>query len=231
VNATAILPVKRFDRAKQRLKGALGTGSRVALVSAMFSDVLNALYSSARLDTVLLVSGEPAVRDIAVEPQAVLIADSSERGQSHAASTGLARAASLGYEWALLVPGDCPLVDPGEVDGLIGKATTSGHEVVIVPDRHGRGTNALLLHPAGSFKPQFGPDSLNRHREQAESRAIRYAVVALPSLALDVDTGEDLAELVSVLKRSHGRAPRTEGVLRQIERSGQRPPVAARALG
>jgi 2-phospho-L-lactate guanylyltransferase len=227
VRVTAILPVKRFHRAKQRLKDALGTGSRGALVSAMFSDVLSALYRCSALDAVLVVSGEPAVRDLAVDPQAILIQDMTEKGQSHAAHTGLARAAALGYERALLVPGDCPLIDPAELDGLIERSTAAGHDVVIVPDRHEWGTNALLLDPTGPFTPQFGPDSLSRHRDQAESRGMRYSVEPLPSLALDVDTAEDLAQLIETLRGSHGRAPRTEGVLKQIERSGQRPPVAA----
>jgi 2-phospho-L-lactate guanylyltransferase len=227
VQATAVLPVKRFNHAKQRLRDALGSGARVALVSAMFSDVLAALYRSRRLDTVILVSSEPTARDIAVEPKALLIPDAAEKGQSHAASTGCARAAALGYEWALLVAADCPLIDPGELDALVETATRNRDEVVIVPDRHGQGTNALLLQPSGPFKPQFGRDSLSRHRDQAESRGLRYSVETVSSLALDVDTGEDLAELVKALEVSHGRAPRTRGVLRQIERSGQRPPVAA----
>jgi 2-phospho-L-lactate guanylyltransferase len=219
VRATAILPVKRFHRAKRRLKDAL--------VAAMFSDVLGAVHRCSTLDAVLVVSAEPAVRDLVEEPQTVLIPDISEKGQSQAAHTGLARAAALGYEWALLVPGDCPLIDPTELDGLIEGASRGGHEVVIVPDRHGRGTNALLLDPSGPFTPQFGPDSLSRHRGQASKRGMPYSVEPLSSLALDIDTAEDLAELVEALRRSHGRAPRTEGVLKQLERSGHRPPVAA----
>jgi 2-phospho-L-lactate/phosphoenolpyruvate guanylyltransferase len=227
VGVTAILPVKRFERAKQRLKDALGAGSRGALVSAMLSDVLSALQRCTALDSVLVVSGEPAVRDLIAEPQVVLIDDTSEKGQSHAAHTGLARAAALGYERALLVPGDCPLIDPSELEGLIERSAAEGHDVVIVPDRHEEGTNGLLLDPSGPFTPQFGPGSLDRHRDQASRRGLRCAVAPLPSLALDVDTAEDLAALAETLKHSHGRAPRTEGVLKQIERSGQRPPVAA----
>jgi 2-phospho-L-lactate guanylyltransferase len=227
VRVTAILPVKRFERAKQRLKDALGAGSRSALVSAMFSDVLSALQRCSALDAVLVVSGEPAVRDLVVEPGAVLIADTAEQGQSHAAHTGLARAAALGYDRALLVPGDCPLIDPSELQGLIERSAAERHDVVIVPDRHEEGTNALLLDPSGPFTPQFGPGSLSRHRDQASRRGMRCSVEPLPSLALDVDTAEDLAALIETLRHSHGRAPRTEGVLKQIERSGQRPPVAA----
>jgi len=223
----AILPVKRFDGAKQRLASALSGGFRKALAAAMLADVLAALGRSARVEVVLIVSGEPAVRDLAQERSAQLIDDAREKGQSHAALSGLARAAALGYQRALLIPSDCPLLDPLEIDTLIANAAASGLEIGIVPDRHESGTNALLLDPSGPFQPQFGPDSLAKHKEQASRRGLEWAVKRVPSLELDVDTGEDLGELVRALGRSGARAPRTQGVLRQIERSSPRPPITA----
>jgi 2-phospho-L-lactate guanylyltransferase (CobY/MobA/RfbA family) len=98
---------------------------------------------------------------------------------------------------------------------------------VIVPDRHRTGTNGLLLDPSGPFQPQFGPDSLKLHVEQAKRRGLTHVVEELPSLALDVDTDHDLAELMRELDQLHGRAPRTRGVLRQIERSSGRPHIPA----
>jgi len=95
----------------------------------------------------------------------------------------------------------------------------SAEEVVIVPDRHDTGTNALLLDPSGSFEPKFGPGSLARHVEQAQSKGLRHMVTTVPSLGLDVDTGEDLDELVRALDGVHGRASRTRGVLSQIGRT------------
>ena len=93
---------------------------------------------------------------------------------------------------------------------------------MIVPDRHGTGTNALVLDPSGSFEPKFGPGSLARHVEQAQSEGLRYMITTVPSLGLDVDTGEDLDALVRALDGVHGRASRTRGVLRQIGRTQHR---------
>ena len=213
----AILPVKRFDQAKQRLGEALGAATRATLAAAMFADVLAQIERAVSLDEIIVVSGEPGVQTIAREAGAVLIDDPAEKGQSHAALAGLARAAAKGYDRALLVPGDCPLVDPGELDLLVGGS--SDQDVVIVPDRHDTGTNALLLDPAGPFEPKFGPDSLARHVEQAESKGLRHVVTTVPSLRLDVDTGDDLDQLVRALDEVHGRASRTRGVLSQIGRT------------
>jgi 2-phospho-L-lactate guanylyltransferase len=227
VATAAILPIKRFDRAKQRLGTAITAGSRRALAAAMFADVVAALRHSSLVETVVLVSSEPAAADLVSEPEVTLIADRSERGQSQATLAGLARVSALGYERALLVAGDCPLIDPLEVDSLIANAALSKLEVAIVPDRHQVGTNALLLDPMGSFQPQFGPDSLALHSQQARRRGLSWSVERVPSLELDVDTGEDLGELIRVLDRFRGRAPRTQGVLRQIGRSLQPPPIPA----
>jgi 2-phospho-L-lactate guanylyltransferase len=216
VATAAILPVKRFDQAKQRLGEALGASTRAALAAAMFADVLAQIRRAAALNAILVVSGEPGVQKLAGEAGATLIDDPTEKGQSLAALAGLARAAAKGFERALLVPGDCPLVDPAEIDLLLRGST--GQDVVIVPDRHDTGTNALLLDPSGPFEPKFGPGSLARHVEQAQVRKLEHVVTTVPSLGLDVDTGDDLDQLVRALADVHGRAPRTRGVLSQIGR-------------
>jgi 2-phospho-L-lactate guanylyltransferase len=66
---------------------------------------------------------------------------------------------------------------------------------VIVPDRHGTGTNGLLLTPPGAIPPSFGPDSCERHVGLARSAGVACRVERVPSLLLDIDTGADLAAL------------------------------------
>ncbi len=215
----AILPVKRFEHAKQRLQPVLGSGSRRALASAMFADVLSIVGRSALVERIIVVTGERQVRDAIFDTDVVLVDEPTEKGQSPAALSGLARAAAAGFDRALLIPGDTPLIDPLELDNLLSNATVSEVDVAIVPDRHGTGTNALVLDPAGPFQPQFGPDSRQRHEQQARGRGLRHSIETVPSLLLDVDTPEDLAELQRTFDQQRGRAPRTQGVMRQFERS------------
>jgi 2-phospho-L-lactate/phosphoenolpyruvate guanylyltransferase len=226
VRPAAILPVKRFDEAKQRLGESLGSGSRAALAAAMFADVLSALERSRMLQGIVVVSGEREVAEIVAGRDVVLIDDTTEKGQSSAARTGMARAAALGFDRAALVPSDCPLLEPAELEELFVRAA-AGADVVIVPDRHDTGTNALVLDPSGPFEPQFGPGSRQRHVDQAEQRRLRVAIERPASLTIDVDTGDDLVALGVALEQSHGRAPRTRGALRQIERTRNSRTVAA----
>ena len=92
----------------------------------------------------------------------------------------------------LCVPGDCPALDPGEVAALLEAPPTDATEVVIVPDRHGTGTNGLLLTPPDAIPPSFGPDSCERHLQLAREAEVAVRVERLPSLLLDIDTGADL---------------------------------------
>jgi len=187
----AILPVKRFDRAKRRLRDELSATAVEALAQSMFADVLRALTRVGGIERILVITAEPRAGRLAREQDAIVIAD-DEQGHNAAALRGIDHALKHGADHALLVPGDCPLLDPIEVEDLIARAASAGPEALIVPDRHGTGTNALLLTPPDALEPSFGPDSCRRHQEHAEARGVRTEVVEVPSLALDVDTPDDL---------------------------------------
>ncbi len=208
----AILPVKRFQLAKQRLSAELSTEFRGDLAEAMVADVLAALTACAAIETTLVVTNEERVADLARELGAEATADPHESGQSAAAAIGLARAVAEGFDRALLVPGDCPALDPTELDGLLADTRTA-KSVVIVPDRHGIGTNGLLLTPPNALAPTFGPGSCRRHRERAAAAGAACRVAQLPSLLLDVDTPRDLDALREALEIRGGQAERTRAVL------------------
>jgi 2-phospho-L-lactate guanylyltransferase len=91
--------------------------------------------------------------------------------------------------------------------------------VLIVPDRHGTGTNALLITPPGVFEPSFGEGSHDRHQELARAAGVVAETVAVPTLGLDLDTPEDMAAIEARLSEVRGGAAHTRGMLRQFSRS------------
>jgi 2-phospho-L-lactate guanylyltransferase len=223
----AILPVKSFGAAKHRLSGMLGGGARSALAQAMFSDVLSSLRHSRSLDAVAVVTADRQADSAASRHGAIALRDDEESGQSHATSLGVRWALDHGFERALLVPGDTPLLDPAEIDQLLARAEAHALGLVIVPDRHGAGTNALLLSPPDAIEPSFGPGSRERHEDAARAAGVAFTIERPPSLVLDVDTPEDLAELGGLLGSRRGHAPMTRGTLMQLERTRSRGPRAA----
>jgi len=122
-------------------------------------------------------------------------------------------AVARGAGRVLLVPGDCPALDAEEVGALLASAEPG---VVIVPDRHGSGTNALLLDPPTVITPAFGPGSFARHAVLANAARATVRVGRLPSLELDVDTPGDLAALRTALGAGRGGAARTRALLERL---------------
>jgi 2-phospho-L-lactate guanylyltransferase len=220
----AVLPVKRFGAAKQRLDNDLSDGTRRALAEAMVTDVLIALRRAKGVDEVLVVSGETmAVALAAGYDAAAVIDDPDDAGHSAAAARGVQAAIERGATRVLLVPGDCPALDPAEVDELLEEADgVQPPDVVVVPDRHGDGTNALLLTPPDAIRPSFGPGSRERHERLAAEAGATCAAIAIPTLSLDVDTADDLAALRTALDDVRGGASHTRGLLARFGRVGGR---------
>jgi len=216
----AILPMKTFGEAKQRLDEELQPGPRRALAEAMFCDVLVALRRANAIDQVLVVSSDHGAQRIAGGYGAMVL-EEPDSGHSDAATQGVREAIELGADRALLVPGDCPLLDPTEVDELIARPAPA-RSALIVPDRHGTGTNALLLTPPDSMAPSFGPGSCRRHAAEAQAAGIAGEIVTVASLALDVDTPDDLATVQATLAATRGGAAHTRGMLSQLLRSQAR---------
>jgi 2-phospho-L-lactate guanylyltransferase len=213
----AILPLKTLDRAKQRLATELDASPRRSLVEAMFSDALIALRRATTIDSVIVVTPDHVAQRIGAGYGGEVIED-ADAGHNEAARRGIEHALTRGADRVLLVPGDCPLLDPDEIDALVGRRVRS-RSVLVVPDRHGTGTNALLITPPDAFTPSFGEGSHDRHLEQARAEGLTAESVPVPSLGLDVDTPEDLAALSDALERSRGGAALTRGMLRQLLRA------------
>jgi len=214
MRTAAVLPVKSFGRAKQRLDDAVGQPDRTELAAAMLADVLAVLRTARGLDDLIVVTAEPRAARAARDAGAHVVDDPVEAGQSDAATRGVRAAIARGAHRALLVPGDCPALDAGELARLLGGFDGAG--VVIVPDRHGSGTNALRLAPPGAIEPSFGPGSFARHAALGAAADAVVRVAQAPSLELDVDTPDDLAALREALAARPGAAPRTRALLERI---------------
>jgi 2-phospho-L-lactate guanylyltransferase len=217
MTTVAILPMKPFDEAKHRLSGAITLGHRRALAEAMFSDVVVAARRASSIDRIFVITSDGTAARIAGGHGATVFDDTAS-SHSEAVGLGLSRALAQGVGRALLIPGDCPLLDPKEIDALMAHPVPE-RSALIIPDRHGEGTNALLLSPPDALTPSFGEGSRQRHIDLAVQQGAVPELVEVPSLALDVDTPEDFDVLKATLASTRGGAANTRGLLSQLERS------------
>jgi 2-phospho-L-lactate guanylyltransferase len=190
----AIVPVKPLRRGKSRLASALSEDQRARLNRDLLERTLKTLAGLDEVDQVLVVSRDPQALTIARNQGARTV---REDGQPHL-NTALARASVVAQLHAsqgiLVLPADLPLLAREDVLALIDRAIKPP-VVVLAPDRHRRGTNAMLMLPADLIEYDFGEDSFQRHCERARKAGARLEIIDLPSLGLDLDLPEDL-ELV-----------------------------------
>jgi 2-phospho-L-lactate/phosphoenolpyruvate guanylyltransferase len=211
LNAIAVLPVKRFGAAKQRMAAGVTGGQRRDLAEAMLADVLEAIGRARAIERTVVVTGDPIAQELAAAAGAEVVPDPEDAGHVEAALAGIAGAEADGAERVVLLAGDCPLLDPRELDSLL--TGVPGNYVGIVPDRHGTGTNALLLSPPDAIAPAFGEGSRDRHVEAARQAGVPFGIEELPSIELDLDTPADVIALTRELEKQPGRAKRTAKAL------------------
>lgn len=190
----AIVPVKPLRRGKSRLAGTLSEDERTELNRSLLQNTLKTFADLKEVEEVLVISRDPQALAIARHHGARTV---REDGQPEL-NTALKRATVIAQVYAtrgvLILPADLPLVTRDDVLTLIGHAGEPP-AVVIAPDRHGTGTNALLISPAGLIEYDFGENSFQRHCQRARDAGARLEIVNLPTLGLDLDLPEDL-ELV-----------------------------------
>lgn len=221
VHTTAVIPVKGLTSAKRRLEAALSSPDRRRLAEAMFLDAITKLPRSRSLDDLLVVTPDPSVARQARWYGHRVLRQKEDGGHSQAASAGARAAMAEGAERVAMLAVDCPMLDPEELDAHLGQ---SPRAALIVPDRHGTGTNALVLSPPDAFAPAFGPDSCAKHVSRARAGGISFALEEIESLATDLDTPEDLFLLRDQLLLNPEPAPRTAEVLWEL---GDRAQTAA----
>ena len=198
----AIVPVKPLRHGKSRLSEVLSQDERADLNQRLLVHTLDTLRIIPEIDQVLVISRDPAALALARDHGARTVQEngSNELNLALTRATVVARSYITGS--VLILPADLPLLTPEDVHNMMDKASDPP-VVVVVPDRHRLGTNALLISPVGLIDYDFGPDSFRRHCQRAIDKGARLEVCELPSLALDVDLPEDLAMLGAQLESAY----------------------------
>lgn len=202
----AIIPVKPLRRGKSRLSSVLSLEARTALNHYLLSNTLETLAAVPEIEYSLVVSRDPEALTIAREYRARTVQEQGSPQLNIALTRATMVALSHSVQGVLIVPADLPLITVDDIREVV-KRAVDPPVVVITPDRHHQGTNALLISPPGLIQYEYGPGSFQRHCLQAEKAGARLEICERGSVALDIDLPEDLElagyELMEANKLNH----------------------------
>jgi 2-phospho-L-lactate guanylyltransferase len=196
----AVVPLKSPDEAKSRLATVLNAAQRRALMFALAERVIRTLHATPGIDVVAVVTASNEVAAFARSLQAEVIRHAEDFGTASAFASAVRHLQPLHLQRLLMIAGDLPLVSNAALENLLA-CSTAPRSVVVVPDRHSLGTNALLCSPPEIIAPCFGSNSFQQHLRAAELAGVSARVLQDDSLALDLDVADDLEFL-----RSNGGA-------------------------
>jgi 2-phospho-L-lactate guanylyltransferase len=196
----AVVPIRSLDQGKSRLGAALSTPERAALVEMLLRRVLRALADSGAVERSAVVS--PDVRALAVaEAVGAQALRQDGTGLNEALEQARVWALTGGADTLLVLLGDLPLLQGADIATMVEIAADpvwGAPVVVLAPDRHQRGTNALLLRPPGTLPFHFGADSYALHVGEAVAGQVELMIYRSPGTEFDLDTPGDLAELADL---------------------------------
>ncbi len=193
----AIVPVKPLRLGKSRLSGVLSDDERAILNRKFLERTLEILQKMPEVAQVLVVSRDPAALAIAREYSARTVLEDGNPNLNAALTRATLLARNYATRGVLVLPADLPLLTEEDLRDLFAFARHAPC-VVVSPDRHQDGTNALFMTSGGMIPYSFGPGSFYRHCEAAQKAGARLEIAQNSHIGLDLDTPEDLRILKSL---------------------------------
>ena len=215
-NIWALVPVKAFSAAKQRLSPVLNATDRARLARAMFEDVLDVLARCRQhFAGIIIVTSDDAAAALAEQHGCHVVSDRVRNGINAAIRLGLDHVLKNGGAGVLILPSDIPHVKCDAVARAVGTIKTP-YSLAIIKAMDG-GTNLLACGSARSLPLRFGPGSFRKHCEAAREQ--RLEVCALPSgeLELDIDRPQDLTAFLALQSKT-----RTNALLTSLSSANRR---------
>ncbi|HUA77851.1 MAG TPA: 2-phospho-L-lactate guanylyltransferase [Acetobacteraceae bacterium] len=205
----AVIPIKEFTSAKQRLAATLTPEQRRALAAAMFEDVLETIATVAELAGILIVTADFAAAELARRYGAEISTDGALSGHTGAIAAASRRLAAEGRAGMITMPGDIPALTSAEIS-LTLAAHKPAPSFTIVPAHDDLGSNAIICSPPDSVPLKFGDNSFFPHLESARRAGVTPTIIRQPGIAMDIDNPSDLA---TFLRMPQFRPTRTHAFL------------------
>ena len=193
---SVVVPAKRLALAKTRLRPVTDAAEAVHddLVLALLADTVAAALACTAVAEVVVVTDDPAARQVVESLGARTVPDEPDRGLNPALEHG---ARNTRFPSVAALSSDLPALRPEELAAALRAAGEVPN--AFVADAHGTGTT-LLTATGAALRPRFGPGSAQAH---AADGAVPLSG-SWPGLVRDVDTAADLQAALAL-----GVGPRT----------------------
>jgi 2-phospho-L-lactate guanylyltransferase len=207
--ASIVIPIRSLSDGKTRLSRVLDPAARSALTREMLERVVRAALGTVSQADVVVISPDPdALAEVErIDPFIRTIAqDPGRPGLNPALEQAAEVVRRSGGSTVLILPADLPLVASADIDNLLRRDAP----VVIAPDRHGTGTNALMVRLDAFGEPftfQFGEGSFGKHQDEAHRLGVDAVTAVSLGTSFDLDTPEDLVELDAMRVASRTEQP------------------------
>jgi 2-phospho-L-lactate guanylyltransferase len=188
----AVVPVKEFEGAKQRLSSALSPDERRLLATTMLEDVLEAVSAVKALAGVLVVTVDAVATSLAARYGARVVTDGARDGHTGAVTAAARLLVREEQTGMMTMPGDIPRLRSEEIAATLA-AHRSAPAFTIVPAHDDLGSNAIVCSPPDAVPLRFGEDSFYPHLDAARAQGIEPFVQRHPGIGMDIDNPVDLA--------------------------------------
>ena len=197
-NIYAIIPVSKFKNAKTRLSPFLSEEEREKLLKVMLQDVTDTLKRY--VDKIFIISRDEDVLSYAESLNLNTILE-NENSNLNKALTQAMKFCKGKTRKVIIVPSDIPLIGKTNVQMLIDAGKSL--DFIIVPSKGG-GTNMMIMKPMG-IRTKFEGFSYKEHVKAAERKKLNPQVHDSFFMLFDVNTAEDLGEIMIHGEKTHTR--------------------------
>ena len=202
-----IIPVKSLKESKSRLGNVLTEDQRRELTCKLLLQLIEVSRQVSQIQRILSVTPDPEVESLVSSYHTITLLESSKQDLNGALAESRDYAAA-DSDCILILPCDLPFITRLDIEMLLapladldsksinGEPDQNGQLIVICPDLHGDGTNALLLCEPKDFTFNYGPDSFRKHLDEASLRGLKINRVEPDGVKFDLDSEEDWHEFV-----------------------------------
>ena len=196
----AIVPVKRFDRAKSRLGMLLNKHERMQLSTLLLRRTVRILESSTSVKKIVLVSSDAYAEKVARMCGAVFLKEKIQCGVNSAVDTADKFCVDAGADATIVLPVDLPLLLPEDIDIVCEAALTENPCIILCPSYKFDGSNMLLRKPCNIIKTSYDANSYLMHVFEGIRSDIKTKVLFNSRLMIDIDTVQDINAFLKINK-------------------------------